>query len=314
VKNINILFLGAGNRLSLLEQFTRAAEERLLKITIFSAESTNQLPIRYASKIIIAPKFNTSEFKEWLINFVKKEGVNIIIPNMDSATVSLAEVRHELRELEVFAVVSSLEICTVMEDKKLSDSWFRSKSIPTPGNMQYPLIIKKRFGFGSKDQRVVKTDVEKNNFFDEALESDFFVQEYIVGAEYTVDAYIDRAGNLIGLVPRKRLRVIDGEVNESLTVRHEAIERITKDLLTSTAGWLGPVTLQYIDSPRDGCKIIEINPRFGGGATHSIHCGLDMPGWIFDEYNGAKINPLDSWKVNSLMTRCRRDIFHEYIG
>jgi hypothetical protein len=130
VKNINILFLGAGNRLSLLEQFTRAAEERLLKITIFSAESTNQLPIRYASKIIIAPKFNTSEFKEWLINFVKKEGVNIIIPNMDSATVSLAEVRHELRELEVFAVVSSLEICTVMEDKKLSDSCLGQKAYP----------------------------------------------------------------------------------------------------------------------------------------------------------------------------------------
>lgn len=313
MKKIKILFLGAGNRLSLIEQFYRAAKERKLEVEIFSAESSLTVPIAYAAQILIAPSFKTGEFKSWLLNTVIKENINIVIPNMDSATVSLAELRDTLESMNIFAVVSSANICKIMEDKISSEKWFELHEIPVPHSKKYPLILKHRFGFGGKNQFIAQNESEKEEFLSKQIVSDYLIQEYISGPEYSVDAYVDRSGTLIGFVPRQRLKVVDGEVNESLTVRHEIIESMTKKLLSLNVGWHGPITIQYIHNPVDGCKIIEINPRIGGGATHSIHCGLDMPGWIIDEFLGIKLIPITTWKVDSLMTRCRKDIFHEHI-
>lgn len=312
MNELRVLFLGAGNRLSLIEQFYRAGKDREINLKIFAAESSTKVPIANAAQISVAPKFKTIEFKTWLLDFVKKNNIHIVIPNMDAATVDLAELKLDLEAMNIYAVVSSEMICKIMEDKILSDEWFKSNQIPTPNNDKYPIIIKHKFGFGGKNQYVAKDESARNEFLKDKSASDYIMQNYVCGKEYTVDAYVDRSGGIVGLVPRQRLKIIDGEVNDSLTVRHTTIESITKKLLSLKVGWLGPITIQYIDSPTEGCKIIEINPRFGGGATHSIHCGLDMPGWIIDEYIEKIPKPIIDWKVNSLMTRCRRDVFHEH--
>lgn len=309
---LRFLFLGAGNRLSLIEQFYRAGKDRAIDIKVFAAESSQKVPIANAAQILLAPKFKTIEFRDWLLDCVHKNDINIIIPNMDAATVALSELKHELDVMNIFSVVSSEGICKLMEDKILSDEWFASNQIPTPSNDKFPVIIKHKYGFGGKNQYIAKDESEKKAFLRDKVASEFIIQNHISGKEYTVDAYVDRAGGIVGIAPRERIKVIDGEVNDSLTVRHPIIESITKKLLSLNVGWLGPITIQYIDNPVDGCKIIEINPRFGGGATHSIHCGLDMPGWIIDEYFGKIPAPIVDWKVNSLMTRCRRDVFHEH--
>jgi carbamoyl-phosphate synthase large subunit len=309
---IKILFLGAANRLSLIEQFLRAADDRGLTLRIFSAELEKSVPIAHIAKVLIAPKFKTDEFQKWLLDIVPKNNINIVIPNMDPATISLSKMRKDLERVNVFPVVSSEEVCKVMENKVLSDRWFKSYKLPVPENNKYPLIIKHKLGFGGKNQSIVKDERQKNQFFQDKDVSDYITQNYIDGVEYSVDAYVDRGGKIIGLIPRKRLKIVDGEVNDSLTVRHSVIEAITQNLLSQNVGWFGPITIQYIDSAEYGCKIIEINPRFGGGVTHSIHCGLDMPGWILDEFLKKTITPITSWKIDSLMTRCRRDIFHEH--
>lgn len=312
MEELNILFLGAGNRLSLVEQFYRAAKDRGIKLRVFAAELSQRVPIAAVAQIFIAPKFKKIEFKIWMLDFVRANNINIIIPNMDAATVALSELKNDLEAMNVYPVVSSESICKIMEDKILSAEWFKINKVATPSSDKYPIIIKHRFGFGGKNQFIAKDECEKKFFLKDKAESDYVIQNYIVGKEYTVDAYVDRFGGIVGLVPRQRLKIIDGEVNDSLTVRHAAIENITRKLLSLNVGWLGPITIQYIDGQLEGSKIIEINPRFGGGATHSIHCGLDMPGWIIDEYLGKIPRPIVDWKVNSLMTRCRRDIFHEH--
>lgn len=314
MKNIRMLFLGAGNRLSLIEQFYRASHDRAIELTIFSGEDNLLVPIAHAAQVVLAPKFKTNEFKVWLLDFVKENDINIVIPNMDSATVSLSEMKTELENLGVFVVVSSQNICKVMEDKLLSDRWFKSNEIPTPSMDNFPLILKYRYGFGAKQQLVVRGEEDLNMFLVGKNKSDYIIQEYIQGVEYSVDSYVDRSGQVVGLIPRQRIRVIDGEVNDSLSVRHDVIEKISQKILYTDVGWFGPITLQFIDSKTQGCRIIEINPRFGGGVTHSIYCGLDMPGWIIDEFLGKKLSLKTAWKVNSLMTRCRRDVFHEHIA
>jgi carbamoyl-phosphate synthase large subunit len=109
-------------------------------------------------------------------------------------------------------------------------------------------------------------------------------------------------------MPRLRIRVLDGEVDESLSIQKPEIEKLSKEIIECVKGWEGPLTLQFIESDT-GPILIEINPRFGGGVTHSIYCGLHMPQWILKEWLGRNIPDCPAWKAGSLMTRCRRDIF-----
>ena len=55
----------------------------------------------------------------------------------------------------------------------------------------------------------------------------------------------------------------------------------------------GVITVQCIVTPDRRIRVIEINPRFGGGVPLAIHGGADFPKWILSELLGKKprINP-----------------------
>ena len=305
---IKVLFLGAGRRLSLLERFLDAAQLEGVEIELFSAEISKMVPIAGIAKILESPKFSDPIFAEWLFDLVGEEKINIIIPNMDAATVALSSLKEELLAMGVWPVVSSELLCISMEDKVLADNWFRAQGIPVPGCDRFPRILKPRKGFGGKSQEFIADSFERSKVLKKIQIHNFIEQEFLSGQEFSVDAYISRTGKFIAAMPRLRIRVLDGEVDESLSVEKPEIEKLTKYILGCSSGWEGPITLQFIEDV-NGLILIEINPRFGGGVTHSIHCGLNMPQWILREWAGRDLPVQPAWKNQSFMTRCRRDIF-----
>jgi carbamoyl-phosphate synthase large subunit len=305
---IKILFLGAGKRLSLLEQFIEASKLEGVNLRLYAAEISNKVPISQVATILESPTFSNPEFTEWLLDFVRSERINIVIPNMDAATVSLSLIKDELQSLGVWAVVSAHDLCLIMEDKIYANAWFIDHHLPVPGLTNWPRIIKPRKGFGGKSQFLVGNEYERAKILKNIDFFEFIEQEYIVGPEYSVDAYVSRTGKFISAMPRLRIRVLDGEVDESLSIQKPEIEKLSKEIIECVKGWEGPLTLQFIESDT-GPILIEINPRFGGGVTHSIYCGLHMPQWILKEWLGRNIPDCPAWKAGSLMTRCRRDIF-----
>jgi carbamoyl-phosphate synthase large subunit len=236
-----------------------------------------------------------------------RHDIRIIIPNMDAATVPLSRLRKTLKSMDCWAVVSDADLCTAMEDKLLAEQWFLQHGISVPTGRTFPCVVKHRLGFGARDQYVACNGAELEVFFARRTMSDYIIQPLVTGQEYTVDAYVDLNGSLIAALSRKRLEVSSGEVDMSETHRQPDILSVSRQIL-AIPGWQGPITLQFFETER-GPMLIEINPRFGGGATHSIHSGLDMPRWILREAMGRAIAPFDDWPENSLMVRCRRDIF-----
>jgi carbamoyl-phosphate synthase large subunit len=304
---MNILFLGAGKRLSLLEYFQVGAQNEGIRLLMWAVERDHRVPITSLASVLVGPGFKDTTFDDFLMEMVIKLQIDLIIPNMDSATVSLSRLRERLSSVGTRAVVSEYDLCSKMEDKLAAQRWFSEQGVPTPSGDGYPRIAKKRFGFGSKDQFVAMNERDLQFFIERHSSEEYFVQPFISGQEYTVDAYVDRRGRLLAALSRKRLEVSAGEVDLSETHRHLTILELTTRLL-SVPGWQGPVTLQFIDTPR-GPIALEINPRFGGGVTHSIHCGLDMPRWLLREHAGLSVEPVSAWPDGSIMTRCRRDIF-----
>ena len=307
-KELNILFLGAGKRLSLLEQFQRAAEKENIGVNLYSFELKAAVPICSIAEIQIAPKFMDSKFDTALVNFIKAKSIDIVIPNMDSATVALSRLKMRLSELGCHVIVSSNELCTAMYDKESSAKWFNQQGIKIPSENDFPLIAKAKTGYGARDQFLLHTQAELDSFKERTDFTQYYLQSYIENTtEYTVDAYVDNEGVVENIYTRIRIEVADGEVIFSNSHYNEDIVSITRKVL-SQPGWKGPITLQYLQN-NEHCYLVEINPRFGGGVTHAIHAGLDMPRWIIQESLGSYQSEPVNWKNGSLMTRAYRDIF-----
>ena len=139
--------------------------------------------------------------------------------------------------------------------------------------------------------------------------SDYIVQDYKKGQESSVDIYKSPKFGLVGYVVRDRLVVSDGEVMDCLTRIPEGDEKKLIETVASIDGWEGCITLQYMKYFDNTFNVVEINPRFGGGSTCGIACGLDMPKYILLEYMGQNF---DKPVIRNLkMVRARRDFYYE---
>lgn len=303
---MNLLFLGGGKRLSLAEHFQRAAALEGVTLNLFSIELYEQVAIASIAKVFRGPCFDRPAFTSYLWAVVESQAIDVVVPLMDSATVALSAMGGELWSVaKCIAMVSDHDLCRTMEDKQLAELWFTAYRIPLPtSRYRYPAIYKPRRGYGSRGIEIAHDEYEDHWH---RKPNHYFYQPLVTGVEYTVDAYVDGNGKVISALSRQRVEVINGEVTHSRTQRHECILEITRRIL-SVPGWRGPVTLQFIDTDK-GPVILEINPRFGGGAPHSITLGLDMPRWILREALGRCVEPVDDWPDGSVMVRCLRDVY-----
>ena len=308
---INILFLGAAKRTSLLERFNLSAQKLGIDLSMYSCEKDESFcAISHLAKILAGPKFTAPEFQTWLKDTIQKYGIDIVIPNMDSATVALARF-NETEKPEARCVVSSFELCETMNDKILSEKFFHEHNLPTFENTAdfYPKIIKDRFGFGAHGQYVVHSESELEHFFETNDRNRYLVQDFRPGVETSVDFYVDTKKGLVGYVLRNREEVSDGEVMNCTTHYPDDTEKALIESVAAIPGWYGCITLQYMRDKNGDIRIVEINPRFGGGATCAIECGLDMPTYILAEHLGREYSV---GKIKNVkMVRSRRDFFYD---
>jgi carbamoyl-phosphate synthase large subunit len=312
-QEVKILFLGASKRVSLLERFYTAAQQLAVPLKLYSCEATEGFyPISHLASVVAGPSFTAMSFQTWLEKKIRQHAIDIIIPALDAATVGLSQYRAGHPEDKCWALVSDHNICRTMHDKFLSDEYFRLAEIARPPNTpgQFPKILKPRFGSASKGLQVVHSEIEMLRYLNER-NVDYLVQDFISGArETTVDLYVSKEGKLVGYVLRDRIEVSDGEVMVCRTRSASPAELELIERVAQLAQWQGCITLQYLTSDQRQ-YVIEINPRFGGGATCGIEAGLDMPLYILSEFLGHSIDPpVLNHKLE--MTRARRDFFHEY--
>jgi carbamoyl-phosphate synthase large subunit len=308
---MKILFLGASRLVGYLERFRVAAIAEDVDLEMSSVEDGEPWHAIAAAglcELIAGPAFLDDQFGPFLVETVRDRSIDIVIPNIDPATVGLARSRDELAELGVLPLVSEPMLCRAMFDKREAARFFRDHGLPVPSGDRFPRIAKPRFGSGSKDH-VLFHDAEELDFWRSRNdEEDFLVEPYLEGTEYTIDAYVGRDGELVDAVSRIRLQVAAGEVMVTATHRNEDVLRVARRVL-GVAGWFGPITVQVIDGA-DGPHLIEVNPRSGGGVPCSIEAGLDVPRWILREALGRQLptGPLE-WKDGLCLTRARKDYY-----
>jgi carbamoyl-phosphate synthase large subunit len=296
--------------MSLFERVANACRQEGVEGRFFSYEDTQMVPVAALSTVLEGVRWDDAAFEEHLLSVIQEHRIDVIIPCMDGATVSLARAATAVRQAGAWAVVSGEALCAVFNNKRLAERWFLERGVTTPvwrSESPFPCIIKHIHGFGSRRQFIARTAGELQQFTSQVDLNDYLIQPFVEGPEFTVDAYVSRAGDTLGCVSRRRIRVVDGEVVECVIERHDELLGEVARILR-LGEFRGPITFQAI---RDADKFwfVEGNLRFGGGVILSIEAGADYARLLVREALGRPVAPV-SWREGLTMTRAHREVFH----
>lgn len=316
--NSNILITSAGKRVALV----RAFKETLCRFFPDSKVYTTDLnplmaPAAYVSDgCISVPKVTSDEYIAVLEDICREYNIGIVVPTIDTELAVLAANKQLFEKSGTHLCVSDYDFIMLCRDKRNTGKFFESKGIRIPrpidkNNPQYPMFAKPYDGSLSTNLHYIRN---VNDLTDEILaDPKLIFMEYIdkaVYQEYTVDMYFGRDYKLKMAVPRERIKIRAGEINQGKTVK-TFLEPYIRHHLYSIDGCEGCICGQFFYNQKNGDVVgIEINPRFGGGYPLSYAAGANYPELLIREYLlGASIQYSDNWKDGMLMLRYDDAIF-----
>ncbi len=304
---VNILMLGGAKRVSIGRMFIEAARRLGLTANLYSYELDRHVPIACIAEVIAGVRWDDEKLVESLNTLIASKEIDIVLPFVDGALAVCAS-----GKLDAWSPTSPN--ATSFDDKLEAEKLFVQAGIPIPGRFdpfmpKFPLIAKPRRGSASRGIKLIEK-------LDDLLAlkngGDYHLQQYITNAkEYTVDCYVTCAGDIKCSVVRRRLEVSGGEVTRTVTVDNEEIVNLSRQVL-SRLNLTGAVTLQFIEGEDKQVKLMEINPRLGGGAVCAIHAGADIPAMILAEYFKLDVPACDNPRTGTLITRYQQEVvFYE---
>ncbi len=315
--NLNILITSVSKKVWLVEAFRNALTQLGIEGRIVSADTDPFSAGLYVSDAhYIVPPSSDPYFMPRISEICKKESINLLVPSRNGELLPFANCREKFKKDGVTVLVSDPEIIEICNDKYSFYQFLIQENLPAPMTflpsqmsfpvLKYPLIIKPRCGSGSKNTFKVMNQPELE--FMLKYVPDAIMQEFIEGKEYTVDVLSDFDNNVITVVPRERIVIFGGESFKGRTVRDHTLIGWAKKLAESLRS-VGHITIQCLVNDA-GLKFIEVNPRFGGGATLGIAAGANTPLLILKLVMGEKVKPMiGEFKENVVMLRYTKDIF-----
>lgn len=308
--NYNVLILSAGRRVELVKRFKRAANELHIESKIIGVDISDLAPALYfCDEKFLVPRINDDNYINSIIEICNNNDVKLIIPTIDTELYKIANNIDLFQKNNIMVNISSLDVIEICRNKFNTQKWLEDNNFMVPkmiteddiinNNYSFPLFIKPFDGSSSINAFKIE-NFKQLEFFKEYVPNPI-IQEMVNGEEYTVDVFSDFEGNPITIVPRKRIAVRSGEIQKGLIDKNELIideiKRLIKTLKSN-----GHITIQCIKD-NDKVYIIEINPRFGGGAPMSIDAGADSPKYLYRLLMGEKLEYNENYKDKLYFSR-----------
>jgi carbamoyl-phosphate synthase large subunit len=307
----NVLFLSVGRRVELVQAFKAELHSRGLSTKIFATDLRPSLSpaCQIVDVAVSAPRVTELGYIDFLLDLCRKNSITLVIPTIDTELLLLALHREDFEAYGINIIISSSSLVSACRDKRKTSLFFKEHGIETPEIYERTKIkvpcFSKPFNGSCSVGALAITD---KTMLTEALLADetIMFMELVDNshAEFTVDAYYSRVGELICLVPRQRLEVRGGEVSKGVT-RAGAVYDYLLPRMRGIEGARGCITLQiFVNEAVGSFYALEINPRFGGGFPLSYAARANYPGWLIDEYIlGRSLSFFDSWERNLMMLR-----------
>lgn len=320
---LNFLVSSAGRRGELVAILRRTLTDLGREGEVFCVDRS---PLSAAGHLSdgfdLVPSADDPRFVSALQEVCLRRGVTHVIPTIDTELAVLADHRREFSEQGVHVWVSDPAAVAIAQDKRQTHSWLSANGFPTPrqldldqaieeaqsGALEFPLIAKPSGGSSSIGLARVSTLTGLS-----ALDADldYVVEEVAIGAEHTVDVWVDASGRCRCAVPRLRLETRAGEVSKGVTVRNEALMSLASGVAEALPGARGVLNIQiFLDESSGTQNVIEVNARFGGGFPLTWAAGGRFPQWIVEDLAGEPpTGDVAAWQEDLLMLRYDQGVY-----
>jgi len=313
-KPTNVLITAASRRVALIRSF-RCALEKSKGNVIAVDYDMNAPALFFSHRHYKVPLVRDPNYFKVIENIIKKENIKLIIPTIDQELMLWAENKNHFESKGVHVSISPPETIRICNDKWETYVFFKENNFPFPRtflpqmltyNMQFPLFIKPRGGRGSVQSYMLKNKKELDFFLDYV--PDPLIQDYLLGKEFTVDAFFSNKNELITYIPRYRLVIRSGVSDRGRTFKNKQLSDWIKKI-GKKMKFEGAVNIQG-KIYKDEIKFFEINPRFSGGIQLSTAAGINFAELIINELNGETLVPkLGKYTNNFTMTSYEDSLF-----
>jgi len=258
------------------------------------------------------PERDRSTFIKWLLHFVKRENLDLLIPVNDFTALPISEYKEDF-EKYVKVATPKYEVAMRAFDKIQTFRIATEQGIPTPKTyvvegqesikrlgkeLSYPIVIKPRMKVNWVNERAIVQKITLRNYaynetdlIDKYREISVsmqnsgikdglpFLQECIRGDAFGAEALMSRQSPR-ALFAHKRLReypITGGASTLRESVRAERIVELGVQLLKSME-WTGVAMVEFkVDKKDNQPKLIEVNGRMWGSLALAINAGVDFP-------------------------------------
>ena len=216
---------------------------------------------------------------------INNHNIEVLMPSSGYDIQPYSKYRKQIEQLGARPVVSDLESMEICYDKmmtfqKLNDKFDMPFTTTDPDKIpEFPIIAKPRREKGGYDMMLI----ENENALIQATSKfqDLIFQEYLPGEEYTIDVLSDLNKKPLIAVPRIRLETKGGISTKGKVIHDTQIEQICMNV-ADFIGIRGPCCIQMKGAKNGRLKLVEVNPRMGGGTIFATLAGVNFPALILD--------------------------------
>ncbi|HEY6463143.1 MAG TPA: ATP-grasp domain-containing protein, partial [Polyangiaceae bacterium] len=243
MSGVGVLFTCAGQRVDIVTSFRRAGARTL-------AVDVNPLApaLYHADEHAFAPRVDDPVYVAALAALVAAHDVALIVPltDLDHAVLSRAG-----DELGALVLLPSPEVVDALADKWFAHLLFVERGIGSPAtwlpddvptDVEYPVLVKARRGFGSRN--IFRcADRRELDFFVGYTTVDSMVQACCRGEEFSIDVFCDLEARCLNAVPRTMIESKGGESIKGMTIRDADLIEVGRHVSVSL-GIVGPANIQ----------------------------------------------------------------------
>jgi carbamoyl-phosphate synthase large subunit len=254
-----------------------------------------------------------------VLQYCANKRVGLLVPTIDTELPIYAAASQQFSEIGVTVCISAASTVRICCDKIATHDWLVANDFPTirqtdirtamldPAAWPLPLIAKPFNGSASIGVRRVETRLELEAM--EQATDGYIVQEIAAGREFTINVYVNRAGECICAVPHWRMEVRAGEVSKGITVKDLRLMDLARTVAAALPEAYGPLNIQCFMDEAGTIRITEINARFGGGYPLAHRAGGRFTDWLLDENGGKSLSYFEDWTDDLAMLRYDEAVF-----
>jgi len=311
---MNILLTSVGRRTYLVQYFKKALAN---KGKIFASNSVVTVATQLADGYFLSPLIYEENYIDSLILFCIENKIEAVLSVFDIDLLILAKNEYKFSENNIQLILASVDKVEICNDKWKTYLFLKKHNILTPKtyvnilevkkeisakNLNYPIILKPRWGMASLGVFKVINEEELNVFYKKCKREIFeshlkyessitpdnaiLFQEFIQATEYGLDVLNDLEGNYIETFVKEKVSMRAGETDVGKTHSNTQFESLAKKLSLE----INHKAILSVDcfKKEDQLYVIEMNCRISGHYPIAHMAGVNIPKQIINWLEGKE--------------------------